>query len=77
MGIDDGKGAISNSISFKTTLQRTDNISKREREDALKFISFLLPVTADNRVLEVNTQRLGPSQALEPLPEGRHQKAPL
>jgi len=39
------------------------------RRDALKFISFLLPVTADNRALAVNTQRLGPSQALKRLSE--------
>jgi hypothetical protein len=35
--------------------------------DIREFISFLLPVTTDNRVLEVNTQRLRPSQALETL----------
>jgi hypothetical protein len=35
--------------------------------DVHKFISFLLPVTADNRVPEVNTQRLRPSQALKTL----------
>ena len=28
-----------------------------------------MPATADNRVLEVDTQRLRPSQALEPLYE--------
>jgi hypothetical protein len=36
-----------------------------KKAGAHKFISFLLPATADKRVLEVNTQRLGPSQALE------------
>jgi len=28
-----------------------------------------IPATSDNRVLEVNTQRLHPSQALKPLDE--------
>jgi len=41
---------------------------KNEFLDKLHFPYFLkgkLPATADSRVLEVNTQRLRPSQALE------------
>jgi hypothetical protein len=70
MGAYDGEGEISNSIPFKTACN--GQITERGRitwegRDALKFISFFLLVTADSRVLEVNTQRLGPSRALEPL----------